>query len=155
MGKKLSKPRKLSRMVTQGGQLSCPYCGTTNNAKSVLALLDPLFRSQDELCAILRQVGRQMLRFEGQDDESLERMRKVLRRADNVRKALQSLDELPVELTRTAQDELAELAVDLPGLASEPGSDQPIVDVPAHKSVQRRTRLIRPRSLCIIKFPPG
>jgi hypothetical protein len=153
MGKKPSKRRKQSLEVTQPGDAApqCPYCGTTNVEKSALSLLDSLFQSNVELCAALRSVGRQMLRVERQDDQSLERIRGVLKRADNIRQALTSSDELP-EALKTAYDPV----VDAPTPASEYSSGQAVNDAPAvQQSAPRRKRLIRPYSQRILRFPTG
>ena len=74
----------------------CPHCGTTDADRSVLSSLDNLLRSHLELCTELRQIGRQLLHFEqqdgtpGQKSRSLDRMRKVLRRAENIRRSLKT-----------------------------------------------------------------
>jgi hypothetical protein len=108
MGKRSSKGSKPRRVVTdpREAQIHCPYCGTVNADKSALSLMDQLSRSHAELCAALRLVGRQMLRFEKQADGSLEKVREVLKRADHIRKALQSPDGLPDALQKTDQEKL-------------------------------------------------
>ena len=79
-------------------------------------MMDQLFRSHTELCATLRLAGRQMLQFEQQADESLERIRKVLKRADNIRKALENP---PSNCQRRPSTWMEELVVDAPIPASE------------------------------------
>jgi hypothetical protein len=138
-------------MVIQANeaQPTCAYCGTTKSEKSALFLLDQLLRSQEELCATVRQVGRRMLRFEDQDDGSLDRIRRVLKRADNVRKSLRSLEELPEAPSAAIE---ATLEREVSGLASESRSGQLMPDVAVHKRVQK-SRLSTPRSLRVIRFP--
>jgi hypothetical protein len=151
MGKKNSKLHKQSRMITQQGkpQNHCPYCGLVNQESAAVSLMDQLSRSHFELCASLRLAGRQMLRFEKQDDESLERIRKVLKRADNIRGVLQRLDESGESPKAMDEDELA----DASSLASQYTTDQVVNEVAIRKSVQRKNRLTRPRSLRVIRFP--
>ena len=77
-----------------------------------------------------------MLQFEKQADGSLEKVREVLKRAEHIRKALQSPDGLPDALPKTNQE-------------------KPVVEAqkPAAsvgKSVPKRARS---RSLHIIRFP--
>lgn len=138
MGKRSSKRSKPRRVVTDPGeaQIHCPYCGTVNANKTALSLVDQLSRSHAELCAALRLVGRQLLRFENQADGSLEKVREVLKRADHIRKALQSPDGSPDPLNKTDQEELVVEA-------QEPAAT-------AGKSVPTRARS---RSLHIIRFP--
>jgi hypothetical protein len=108
MGKRSSKGSKPRRVATEPreAQIHCPYCGTVSGDNSTLSLMDQLSRSHAELCATLRLVGRQMLPFEKQADGSLEKVREVLKRADNIRKALQSPDGLPDALQKTDQEKL-------------------------------------------------
>jgi len=154
MGKKSSRRRSQSQVVTQPveAQSLCPYCGTMNNESAALSLMDQLFLSHTELYATLRLAGRQILQSDKQSDGSLERIRKVLKRADNMRKALQSADELPETLKKMDEEELV---VNAPETASEYGPDEVVNAGPAPKGVQKRTRLTRPRSLRIIRFPTG
>lgn len=125
-------------MVADPGeaQIHCPSCGTVNGAESALSLMDQLARSHAELCATLRLVGRQMLRFEKQTDGSLQKVREVLKRADHIRKALQSPDGLPEAHPKTDQEKLVVKA------------RKPAAAV--GKSVPKRARS---RSLHIIRFP--
>jgi hypothetical protein len=149
MGKKSSKRGKQSQAATQPlqAQPHCPYCGTMNSEKTVLSLMDQLLRSHAELSSTLRLAGRQMLQFEKRGDESLERIRKVLRRADNVRKLLPGTDELPEALKNAEADHLVMAA---PGPAAEYSPDQ--IANQARKN-QNKARLTRPRSSRIIRFP--
>ena len=145
MGKKSSKQRKPSHTLTPPqAQLRCSNCGTVNGAESAFSFMDQLLRSHAELCQALRLTGRQMLRFEKQDDESLERIRQVLKRADNMRKMLQNPDESTGALNAMAQNQLI---MDAPR--------QTLKDSPVHGSAKRRSRLTRPRSPRIIRFPAG
>ena len=137
-------------MVTKPGDVAppCPYCGTTHSAKYALSLMDQLFQSHAELSAVLRLAGRQMLRFEMQGHESLERIRKVLRRADNIREALESSDEPPL-----AEKTQFELKVNAPALVSEYGSEQILSSGPIRKSPQRRKAPIGPQLQRIFRIP--
>jgi len=155
MGKKPSKRRKPSRAVTEPREAAsrCPYCGIANSEKSALSLMDQLVRSHIELCAALRLAGRQVLRFGAQSDESLERIRKVLKRADNLRQVLKIADESP-EAVKNLRN-IDELVVEAPTSAAERSPDQGIEDSPMRKIVQRRTRLTRPNSLRVVRFPTG
>lgn len=150
MGKKLSKRREHNGAVTQQGQAQsqCPYCGTTNNEKAALSLMDQLLRSHTELCVTLRFAGRQMLQFEQQADGSLETIRKVLKRADNMRKALQNAKELPEAFEPVNAEELV-----VEAQSPAPGVEKIVSEAPRRKGVQKRTRLASPRSLRIISFP--
>jgi hypothetical protein len=138
MGKRSSKGSKPRRVATDPGEahIHCPYCGTVNGDKSALSLMDQLSRSHAELCATLRLVGRQMLRFEKQADGSLEKVREVLKRADHIRKALQNPDGSPEALPNTGQEKLVRKA------------QKPAAAV--GKSAPKRARS---RSLHIISFP--
>jgi hypothetical protein len=84
----------------------CPHCGLTRSEESVPILLDQLFQSHTELCTMLRSAARQMLRFEKQDDGSLEKIRKVLKRADQVRQLLRGPDELPGAAMKLSEDDM-------------------------------------------------
>ncbi len=77
-----------------------------------------------------------MLRFEKQADGSLEKVREVLKRADHIRKALQSPDGSPDALPKTDQEKLVVEA-------QEPATA-------VGKGVPKRARS---RSLHIIRFP--
>src|ERR1700727_1785394 len=149
MGKKLSKRRKEIRVVTKPGDVAppCPYCGTTHSAKYALSLMDQLFQSHAELSAVLRLAGRQMLRFEMQGHESLGRIRKALRRADNIREALESSDEPPL-----AGKTQFELKVNAPTLV-EYGSEQILSSGPIRKSPQRRKVPVGPQLQRIFRIP--
>jgi len=150
MGKKPSKRGKQTLVATQPGEgLShCPFCGTINLEKSALSLTDQLFRSHAELCTALRLAGRLLLAFEKQDHQSLQKIREVLKRADNIRKSLGIADEMP-EAPRNTY----EFVADPP--TPEYDDDQAMQDGPIRKRTQRRTRLTRPYPLRILKFPTG
>jgi hypothetical protein len=150
MGKKLSKRRKEIRVVTKPGDVAppCPYCGTTHSAKYALSLKDQLFQSHAELSAVLRLAGRQMLRFEMQGHESLERIRKALRRADNIREALESSDQPP-----NAAKTPYELRVCPPTQVSTHGSEQILSAAPIRKTPQRKKRPVGPQPQVIFRIP--
>ncbi len=115
--------------------------------------MDQLFRSHTELCAALRLAGRQMLRLEQQGDGSLERIRKALKRADNVRKMLEIPDESRAAIKNLKN--IDEIVVEAPPSAAECSPDQGIENSPMRKNVQKRTRLTRPNSLRVVRFPTG
>lgn len=155
MVKKPSKRRNPTQSMTEAPEAAprCPYCGITNSEKSALSLMDQLFLSHTELCAALRLAGRQMLRFETERDGSLERIRRVLKRADNVRKGL----EIPGELREAARNlrNIDELTVEAPASALEYSPAQDAADSQIRKSVQRRTRRTRANLPLVVKFPTG
>lgn len=130
--------------------LQCPYCGTTNSEKSALSLslMDQLFRSHTELCAALRLAGRQMSGLEKQSAESLETIRKVLRRAGNIRNALKRPDELP-----DGPKNVYDLVVDAPSPVAAYTAEETIDERPTRKAVPRKNRLMRPRSQYVLRFP--
>jgi hypothetical protein len=130
-------------------QPACPHCGVTNGQITTSALGDQLLQSHAELCAHLRFIGRQMLRFERQTDGSLDRVRQALRRAENIRKALESSVVAPV-MTNVNPDELL-LTAPAPG--SEISANQSGPEPSFRKTSPKRARLNKPRSLRLIKFP--
>ena len=144
MGKRSSKRRKQVPATRPGEvQPNCPYCGTPEGEKAALPLIDQLLRSHAELCATLRLAGRQILRFEQPGDESLEKVREVLKRAENIRKVLETRGALP-EIT-------ADLASEL---ITEPAMTDPAMTDPAMgKPAPTKTHLNRPVSLRLIRFP--
>src|ERR1700678_3071557 len=97
MGKKSSKRRKQGRTTIQPGEtaLLSLFDGIPQDDKSILSLMDSLFQSHAELCTALRLAGRQLLRVEDPGAESLEKIRNVLKRAANVRKAFIGLTDGP------------------------------------------------------------
>jgi hypothetical protein len=128
----------------------CLYRGATDAEKSALSLMDSLLHSHAELCATLRLAGRRLLSFEKPGDGSLESIRKVLKRADHLRKALNSPNELPETLNNGD-----ELVADTSTSPSEHSDDSAVNDGPIRKSVQRRSRLVRPRAQRVLRFPTG
>jgi hypothetical protein len=149
MGKKRSKRRMGSRVVNQLGEAArqCPYCRIAKGENSDISLLDQLFRSHVELCEVLRLAGRQMLRFEQQGDDPLEKIRAALKRAEHVRKAMESADYSPEALMhRKILSELADVSAPVPRYHDgQPANDDPI---PSNVQLHRRTRLTR-----VLKFP--
>ena len=148
MGKRTSR-RSNPRLINkdEDGVSRCPYCGTTQDERSTLSILENLVQSQAELCLVLRLAGRQLLPFAKQDDQTLERIRKALKRAENIRKTVGS----PEEPQRDA-DELS-AATETPASGYIP--DLPLDDAPIRKSAQKKSRLTRPYSLAVLKFPTG
>lgn len=71
-----------------------PGFGMTANGQSASFLLDQLLQSHTELSSALRLAGRQILRYAPNDDGALERIRKVLKRADHLRLAISGPAEL-------------------------------------------------------------
>jgi hypothetical protein len=71
-------------------------------------LIDQLFQSHAELCATLRFAGRQVLSSGNRDVGSLERIRKVLKRAEQIRQTLGEPDELPATLLKPNKDHAIE-----------------------------------------------
>jgi len=120
--------------------------------KSALSLMDQLLRSHAELCVTLRSAGRHILQEEKQRDGSLERIRQVLKRAENVRKAIQSPDALPETSKNALEDDLMGAAL---GPVSDHSPEHGIPPAPIRKNVSKRAHVNRPGSLRIIKFPAG
>jgi hypothetical protein len=132
MGKKSSKRRKQARTTIQPGETALPslFDGMPYDDKSILSLMDNLFQSHAELCSALRLAGRQLLRVEQPGAESLEKIRTVLKRAANVRKALVGRTEGPEPLDRQIMDR-----------------------APIPKSVRKGTNPGRRQSPVVIRFP--
>jgi hypothetical protein len=82
------------------------------------------------------------------DDHSLRKMREVLKRADNLRQALLGSNDLPKALSN-----MYEFSGDLTTPVSEYSSQQN--DGPVGKRRRKRSHLIRPNSLRIVRFPTG
>lgn len=154
--KKTLKRRKQSRTASQLGeaQTHCPYCLTSNSDKPALSLVDELCRSQTELCATLRLAGRQLLQFEKQGDGLLDKVREVLKRAENIQKTMRSESDLSEALSVAAVFGSG-LAVEtsMPASESEYSPDQATSEDMLPKTGRRRSRLQRPHALRIIKFP--
>jgi hypothetical protein len=112
-----------------------------------LSLMDKLFQSHADLCDALRLAGRQLLPVEEKGSESLERIRSVLKRADNVRKALVTFNQWPEALEDVHQSMAAS--------ASEYIVEHGTADVLLPKGVQKRNSLTRTNSLRVLKFPTG
>lgn len=143
MDKKSLKRRKDDQTDSPLDELSppCPLCRTTNAEKAVLAAFDDLLHSHAELCSVLRSVGRQMLQFEKQDRQSLDRLRIVLKRADNIRQTLRLQDEYPEILKKHE--------LDAPAASAEDSGERAVNDAVVQKS-GARGHLSRPR---IVRFP--
>jgi hypothetical protein len=139
---KNSKERKTDEVLSP-----CPLCGTTYAEKETLSALDALLRSHLELCAILRSVGRRMLRSENEDNVPSDRLRKALRRAENIQHMLKSPEAHPKGVEGSEATDYS---------ASWQGREEPLTDeATAPNDFQRRTRLTRPRSLRIVRLPPA
>lgn len=89
-----------------------------------------------------------MLQFEQQGNESLDRIRKVLRRADGVRKVVQSPGEMPGAPTKIDADKLV---LDAAMSGSENNPDKAISQPPMRK--RARSVVTRQRGPLIIRFP--
>ena len=146
MGKETSKRGKQSATQPENAAQRCPLCGASNAEQLASLVLDDLFLSHAELCTALRLVGRRMLQFEKRDDPSLDKMREVLKRAENIRKMLNMSND-PL---RTVD----ELMRDQPTSVSGSPSATPNEGSP-RKSVARTSRLTRSRSFGLLRFPPG
>jgi hypothetical protein len=149
MGKKSSSRHRQAQAVAQPREAQsreapsgCPQ-GGTKSGESALLLMDQLFRSHAELFSTLRFAGRELLQFEKQGSESLERIRHVLRRADHVRQMIQSREENP---------EMLDAAAPVPPAAEQSAS------APLNADTTRKKSVSRPRStgsgaLRVIRFP--
>lgn len=145
MGKRSSKRGKAGRAVDRPQETDPKYPFSGTKDKSILTLMDRLFHSHTELCSVLRLAGRQLLRAENQNDESLEKIRNVLKRADNVREALTSVNEWPETLENIHKVVVAS--------ASEYNRGQVSKEDPVPKSVQKGNRLRGTQSSRVIRFP--
>ncbi len=120
----------------------CPLCGTTDTERSAISSLDTLLQSHLELCAVLRLVGRQLLRYEHEHNHPFDKLRTALRRAENIQHALKLLETHPKALKRFD--------------SSDSSGYEPVTnEVPVRKKAQRRNRLRRPRSLRVVRLPPA
>lgn len=147
MGKKSSKRRKQERTTIQPGETALPnlFDGMPQDDKSILSLMDNLFQSHAELCTALRLAGRQLLRVEQPGAESLEKIRTVLKRAANVRKAFIGLTEGPEALDNMHKSAAAS--------ASEYNRNRIMDQAAIPKSVQKGTNPGRRQSPVVIRFP--
>ena len=153
-GKKTLKRRKQSQTASHPGEVQthCPHCLTSNSEKSALSLVDELYRSQTELCATLRLVGRQLLHFEQQGDGLLDKAREVLKRAEHIQKTVRSESVLSEALSLDALYGNG-FAVEAPTPDSEYSTEQATGEDMLPKTGRRRSRLQRPHALRVIKFP--
>jgi hypothetical protein len=120
----------------------CAHCGATKIENVDLLLIDQLVRSHAELSSALRWTGRQILRFEHHDHHWLEKIRGMLRRAENIRKTLNIPGDLPQDPKQ---------AEELPLNAQAAPSQHR--DQRDPESTQTKNRFSRPHSLRVIKFP--
>lgn len=153
-GKKTLKRRKQGQGVKQPGAVHthCPHCLTLDSEQSALSLVDTLYRSQTELCATLRLVGRQLLQFEEQDDGLLDKVRDVLKRAENIQQTVRSesvLSDALIEPALYGSGLEAETPIRVSAYSPAQVSGEGMMPKPG----QRRSRLQRPHALRIIKFP--
>ena len=143
MGKKSPKRRKPAAPAvapSRGSLPECPYCGGTAQEQDPSSGLDGIYRSHAELCTALRLVGRQILRYQKQDEQNVEKIRRVLERADHIRKSLRIPEpaETPDEMERV--------------LAAAAEFNAALADVPrpaGSKRNSRRSRLNAP----VLRFP--
>jgi len=152
-GKNTLKRRKQSQIVTRRGEIQphCPYCLTSKSEESALSLVDELYRSQAELCTTLRLAGRQLLQFEKRGDGLLDKVREVLKRAENIQKTVRSASVLSETLSQDAPYG-NELAMEAPTQDSEYSPNQ-AVGATVMPETRRRRTLRRPNALRVIKFP--
>jgi U3 small nucleolar RNA-associated protein 14 len=143
MGKKRNAPKK-SQMLSNQKTPPIPLSSTNGEEKSPAHALEALLQSHEELTSMLRSVGRRMIQDESDEDELLHRMRRMLRRADRIRHAIQIHDE-DGGLFKLEEDPRIE---DYPIPAEEP-----VRNVPARKSRGTGHRLTRPHALRVIKLP--
>ena len=147
MAKRGSRRRKSSLIIMHGNAASrCPHCGATEAEKRALEILDGLARSQSELCTVLRLAARQLLQFVKDDDRSLERIRVVLKRAENIQRTI-SLSEPEKDLDEL-QDSLApSVAGYIPDLT--------LPETPTRIHKVQRSRLTRPFAHAVPKSRTG
>ena len=148
MGRKRVKERKPGDMQPNSGEAlsASPICETPEAAgKTNLAALEALIQSHEELTSILRSVGRRMLQDEIYEDELLQRMRQLIKRADRIRNAVKLQDEHS-ELLKSDNEPWIESASVPTESVEQAASDAPVL-----KSRGKRHRLSRPHALRIVK----
>jgi len=124
----------------------CPNCGSTGQTP-VLAVVEQLYYSHIELRAALRLACRQMLPLEKEGNRSLERSRKILKRADRIHNMLNSPNELFDGLkAKELQDEPPAMVSGLELNGVLDGQARPT-------SKRTRSRLMRPHALRVIRLP--
>lgn len=150
MDNKPSNGHKKERSVSAPREdpIHCPVCGITNRERLGLDYLDQLLQSHDELRTILRLAGRQISQSETGSDQSLDRIRRTLKRASNIRQGL-TMTEYALEPIEQVHDQGPES----PTLDSPYSDDLPMTDSPLGNNVRRRRRLARPRALRVLSFP--
>lgn len=146
MGNETSKRGRESATQPEDAARRCPLCGTSNAEQLASSVLNDLFLSHAELCTALRLVGRQMLQFGKRDDQSLDKMRQVLKRAENIRKTLN----ISNEPLKNADELLHDQTTPVSGSPSATPKEGP-----ARKGARRTSRLTRSRSFGLLRFPPG
>ena len=148
MSNKWSNLREEDLVTAEAGEptLPCPSCGITDRDKLGLSLMDQVLRSHTELRTALRLAGRLVLRFERQDHQSLEHIRRALKRAENIGKSLSVRDDAEEQ---NRLEKLFAAAHAPPSVPADGSSDNGL----ATEIVRKRPRLTRPHSLRIIKGP--
>lgn len=105
----------------------CPHCGTADHGQPAPFFIDQLLQSHTELSTALRLAGRKILRYEAEDDGSLEKIRKVLKRADHIRQGIRE----PAEPEQIAEATASVFGIDEPPggqLSSDAGPGISIVE---------------------------
>jgi hypothetical protein len=144
MGKRASRRRKSGLTITRMDVASgCPHCGATVAEKRALGMVDALIRSQAELCAMLRLAGRQLLQFTNEDDQSLERIRVVLKRAENIHKTV-TLSEPSTDVDERSEPLAVSVSGYIPDLA--------LSEVPERLHKVQRKALTRPFAQAELKL---
>ncbi len=138
MGKKPPK-RRTRQTVTQTEIPSeCPYCGVTKDERIALASIDGLYQSHAELCTALRSAARQMRRLQKQDEQALDKLRKILERATNIRSTFR----IPVSAGAKPKPE-----------ASIDSPEEPISNEPPRSEEHEPGQELHHHSITLIKFP--
>ena len=128
--------------------LHCQHCGAASAETPALSLLDQIVRSHAELSTVLRWAGRQILRFEHPDHQALEKMRDTLKRAENIRRTLSVSADFAQDMKRVKHPLAADETAVAPTEVGQATDDEPV-----QEAMPKRTRLTRPRSLQILRFP--
>jgi hypothetical protein len=153
MGKEPRKRVKKAQVAVSGAPPVCPHCGTAEPMSADPTLVLRLIESHTELCNALRLAGREILRLDNGDSESLQRIRDSLKKAESMRTAFRNAYPLPRATSSKARKmpkKSGQRA--MTGTSVSELSDQEVSHVRGGSS-KRSHHLTRPNSHRILKFP--